>query len=69
MRFIRITLRGDYLFNDTINGTAQGVKISGVYTKEEARQKAKEAFKELKEKVANGSAEIKSDGRLVLRSV
>ena len=68
MKFVRHGLNGDYVYQEIIQGHPQGVRISGVYTKKEARVKAKEAFADLKQRLADGTAEIKADGTLVLKS-
>lgn len=67
MKFVRHGLNGDYVYQERINGHDQGVRISGVYTKKDARQKAKEAFAELKARLAEGTAEITATGDLILK--
>jgi hypothetical protein len=68
MKFVRHGLNGDYVYQEVINGHPQGVRISGVYTKKDARKKAQEAFADLKQRLADGSAEITANGTLVLKS-
>ena len=68
MKFVRHGLNGDYVYQERINGHDQGVRISGVYTKKDARKKAKEAFDDLKKRLADGTAEINENGTLILKS-
>ena len=68
MKFVRIGLNGDYVYQETINGHDQQVRIPIADNKKHARSKAKQAFEELKAKLANGTAEILASGTLVLKS-
>jgi len=67
MKYLRIGLNGVYVYQETINGHYQYVRISGVYDKKDARKKAKAAFDELKAKLAVGAAKITSTGTLILK--
>ena len=68
MKFLRIGLNGDYVYQETLQGHNQTVRIPGtVNNKPEARKRAKAAFDELRAKLANGTAEILASGTLVIK--
>lgn len=66
MKFVRIGLNGDYVYQETISGHDQQVRIPIAENKAEARKRAKAAFDELKAKLANGTAKITDTGTLIL---
>lgn len=69
MKFLRHGLNGDYVYQETINGHDQTVRISAVVAadKKDARKRARAAFDDLRRRLAVGTAEITATGTLILK--